>query len=81
MSSDGIGKAPRRREDFRFLKGIGRYTDDINQHGQTYCYIVRSSVAHGTIDKLDVSAAEAAPGVVKVLTGDDFTEVGGLPSR
>jgi carbon-monoxide dehydrogenase large subunit len=79
MSSDGIGKAPRRREDFRFLKGIGRYTDDINQHGQTYCYIVRSSVAHGTIDKLDVSAAEAAPGVVKVLTGDDFTEVGGLP--
>ncbi len=79
MSSDGIGKAPRRREDFRFLKGIGRYTDDINQRGQTYCYIVRSSVAHGTIDKIDVSAAEAAPGVVKVLTGADFTEVGGLP--
>jgi carbon-monoxide dehydrogenase large subunit len=26
-----------------------------------------------------VSAAAAAPGVVKVLTGDDFTEVGGLP--
>jgi carbon-monoxide dehydrogenase large subunit len=79
MSSDGIGKAPRRREDFRFLKGIGRYTDDLNQPGQTYCYILRSTVAHGTIDKLDVSAAEVEPGVIKVLTGDDFTEVGGLP--
>ena len=26
----GIGASIKRREDFRFLKGIGRYTDDMN---------------------------------------------------
>ena len=38
----GIGAAVKRREDFRFLKGIGRYTDDINQPGQTYCVLHRA---------------------------------------
>ena len=37
-----------RREDQRFITGKGRYTDDINQHGQAYAYFVRSPHAHAT---------------------------------
>ena len=75
----GMGEAVKRREDVRFLTGNGTYTDDMNLAGQTYAYIVRSTVAHATIDKLDISEAEAAPGVVKIFTAADFAEVGGVP--
>ncbi|WP_127112370.1 xanthine dehydrogenase family protein molybdopterin-binding subunit [Shimia sediminis] len=75
----GIGASPKRREDVRFLTGNGNYTDDINVHGQAYVHFLRADVAHATINGLDTSAAEAMPGVVKIFTGDDFAEVGGIP--
>jgi carbon-monoxide dehydrogenase large subunit len=75
----GIGAAPKRREDVRFLTGEGRYTDDINLHGQAYAHFLRSDVAHGTINNVDTTAAAAMPGVVKILTGADFEGVGGIP--
>jgi carbon-monoxide dehydrogenase large subunit len=81
-SPTGIGAAVKRREDFRFLKGIGRYTDDIRLPRETACYILRSQVAHARIDSIDVSAAKAAPGVVAVITQADIDAsgtVGGLP--
>ncbi|MBI1386441.1 MAG: molybdopterin-dependent oxidoreductase [Rhizobiales bacterium] len=82
MASNGIGSAVKRREDFRFLKGIGRYTDDINLPRQTYLHIMRSPVAHATIDSIDVSAARGAPGVVAIFTQADIDAsgpVGGIP--
>ena len=36
-----IGEAVRRKEDYRFLTGSGKYTDDINQPGQRYALFVR----------------------------------------
>jgi carbon-monoxide dehydrogenase large subunit len=75
----GIGASTKRREDVRFLTGKGRYTDDINIRGQAYAWFVRSDVAHGRIDRIDTSAAEAMPGVVKVFTAADFAGVGGIP--
>jgi len=78
-SSTGIGAAVKRREDARFLRGIGKYTDDINQPGQTYCYFLRSPFAHATINAIDVEQAEQAPGVIAIFTGEHFAEVGGLP--
>jgi len=77
--ADGIGAPVKRREDERFLKGIGKYTDDINEPRQTYCTFLRSSVAHARIDRLDTSRAVNAPGVVAILTAEDFKEVGGVP--
>ena len=76
----GIGASSKRREDIRFLTGRGRYTDDINLMGQTHVAFVRSEVAHGRIKALDVSAAEAAPGVLKVFTAKDLEDKGGLPT-
>ncbi|SIS79288.1 carbon-monoxide dehydrogenase large subunit [Roseivivax lentus] len=75
----GIGASTKRREDLRFLTGVGNYTDDINIHGQAYVYFLRSDVAHATINGIDTSAAETMPGVVRIFTGKDFEGVGGLP--
>ena len=75
----GIGASSKRREDVRFLTGTGNYTDDINVRGQAYVHFLRSDVAHGRLTNVDVSAAEGMPGVVKIFTGADFTEVGSIP--
>ena len=75
----GIGASNKRREDVRFLTGTGNYTDDINLNGQAYAHVVRSDMAHGTINKIDVAAAEAMDGVIKVFTAADFEGVGGIP--
>ena len=76
----GIGAATVRREDVRFLTGTGEYTDDIVLAKQTYAVFARSTVAHGKINSIDTSAAEAMPGVLAVFTGEDFVEVGGNPA-
>ncbi|MDP5219171.1 xanthine dehydrogenase family protein molybdopterin-binding subunit [Ruegeria sp. 2205SS24-7] len=75
----GIGASPKRREDVRFLTGTGNYTDDINIHGQAYAWFIRSDAAHGKINNIDASAAEAMDGVLKVFTSADFAEAGGMP--
>ena len=80
MPADGgIGAATPRREDVRFLTGTGNYTDDINVHGQAYCYFLRSDVAHGRINSIDTSEAAAMPGVVRIFTAADLEALGGVP--
>ncbi|SFE34628.1 xanthine dehydrogenase, molybdenum binding subunit apoprotein [Sulfitobacter brevis] len=75
----GIGASSKRREDIRFLTGVGNYTDDINLRGQAHVFFLRSDVAHGTLSNVDTSAAESMPGVVKIFTGADFEAIGGIP--
>ncbi|WP_339636358.1 xanthine dehydrogenase family protein molybdopterin-binding subunit [uncultured Sulfitobacter sp.] len=77
--SSGIGASSKRREDIRFLTGAGRYTDDINLRRQTHVFFLRSDVAHGRLTGVDTSAAEDMPGVLKIFTGADFAEIGGMP--
>jgi len=75
-----IGEALRRKEDMRFLTGAGQYTDDINLANQRHAVFVRSPHAHARILSVDVSAAEALPGVTRVFTGKDLEgKVNGLP--
>src|ERR1700755_2532239 len=79
--SEGIGASVKRKEDRRFLLGKGNYTDDITLPNQTYAVFVRSMYAHAKITSIDTQAAQAAPGVVGILTGDDVAAdgLGGLP--
>lgn len=81
MTAQGIGASMKRREDFRFIKGLGKYTADINLPGQTYLYLLRSSAAHARIRSIDLAAAQAAPGVVAIYTHKELDEsgAGGLP--
>ena len=67
-----FGASVERTEDRRFVTGLGRYTDDVTLPGQVYVYFVRSPHAHAKILSVDVSEAESAPGVIKVLTGQDY---------
>lgn len=80
MTATGIGASVRRTEDHRFITGKGQYVDDINRPGQSYAVFVRSPHAHAAIKKIDVSAAEKAPGVLGIFTGDDLAadKIGGL---
>ena len=73
-------RSVKRKEDIRFITGKGHYTDDVNRHGQTYAYFLRSPHAHATIDKIDLAKALKSPGVVAIFTGDDIAadKVGGL---
>ena len=61
-----------RREDPRLLTGRGSYTSDCNLPGQLHGVFVRSDHAHAKILKVDISAAQQAPGVRAVLTGDSI---------
>ena len=80
MPADGgIGAPNKRREDVRFLTGKGKYTDDLNRPGQAHVIFVRSQVAHGNLVAVNTDEAAAMPGVIRIFTGADFAEVGGLP--
>ena len=80
MTDTGIGARVARKEDQRFIMGKGRYVDDIHLPRETYAYFLRSPHAHAKIDAIDTRAAQAAPGVLAVLTGEDAAadKIGGL---
>jgi len=75
MTDTGIGASVRRKEDYRFLTGNGRYLDDMNRPGQAHAYFLRSPHAHATFS-IDIAAASKMPGVVAVYTGADIAESG-----
>src|SRR5688500_14560228 len=71
-----IGEPLRRTEDPTLLRGEGRYTDDVNEPGQAYAYIVRSNYAHGVIKGLNTEAAKQMPGVLAIYTAADLAAYG-----
>ena len=77
----GIGAAPRRKEDLRFLTGRGNYVADIKRPDMVAGVFVRSPHAHAVITSIDATDALAMPGVLAVVTGADLKAagVGGLP--
>ena len=77
-----IGQSVRRLEDPHLIQGLGRYSDDMSLPRQAYAMVVRSTHAHARIRGIDASAALKAPGVLAVLTGDDFAAdgLGNLPT-
>ena len=65
-----------RKEDPRFVRGLGRYCDDVQLPGMLHLAILRSPVAHARIVSIDTSAAEAHPKVKAVVTGAILAEKG-----
>ena len=64
----GFGRMVR-KEDVRFVRGKGRYVDDVVLPGMLHGAILRSPYAHAKILSIDTSAAEAHPKVHAVITG------------
>ena len=88
MDKFGLSQPVRRVEDLRFLRGAGRYVDDLRPEGTLAALFLRAPVAHGEIAGIDVSEARAAPGVHLVLTGADLDaaidndmDAGQIPNR
>jgi len=58
------------------VRGAAPYTDDLPEvTGTLHVALGLSSVAHGTLDHIDVAALKALPGVVDVLTSADLAGV------
>lgn len=70
-----LGKSIKRKEDARFVRGQGRYLDDIKLPDMLYLALVRSPYAHARITRIDTSRAQALPGVHLVLTGEDLAKM------
>lgn len=69
-----IGKSYRRENALRHLAGQGRFVTDLNLPRMLHVAFVRSPMARGKIIELDVSGAEAAPGVVRVFTAETLND-------
>ncbi|MBI4062876.1 MAG: molybdopterin-dependent oxidoreductase [Elusimicrobia bacterium] len=53
-------------------RGNAKYTDDLEFDRMLYGKLLRSTLAHGRIKKIDVSKARALRGVRAILTGTDL---------
>ena len=67
-----IGAPVRRREDFRFLTGAGRYVDDLARPGLLHAAVLRSPEPRGRIRRIDTARALTMPGVAAILTARDI---------
>jgi len=67
-----VGKKRRAKEHPRFVSGRGRYVADIALPGMKHVALVASPHASARIVSIKAEAALAAPGVLCVLTGEEF---------
>lgn len=65
------------------VQGRARYVGDIRLPGMLYAAVLRSPVPHARLVRLDVTPARQYPGVMAVITADDFVDHGafGWPVR
>ncbi|TVQ29751.1 MAG: xanthine dehydrogenase family protein molybdopterin-binding subunit [Geminicoccaceae bacterium] len=78
-SRDATAPKVGRIEDARLVRGAGCYVADLHVPDALHVAFRRSEVAHGTIDRIDVDAAKAVPGVLLVATGRDLQAAGVRP--
>ncbi|MFN0161816.1 MAG: xanthine dehydrogenase family protein molybdopterin-binding subunit [Burkholderiales bacterium] len=75
----GSGASVMRLEDRALVQGHGQYTDDVVPAGQLTLMFLRSPYAHARVVAVDVSAAAALPGVVRVISGAELKAAGVKP--
>lgn len=72
MGAKYFGASVRRKEDPRYLRGEGRFVDDIKLPGLLHVAFVRSPHAHARITAIRTEAARRLPGVAHVFTFADL---------
>ncbi|MDW7981333.1 MAG: xanthine dehydrogenase family protein molybdopterin-binding subunit [Thermomicrobium sp.] len=68
-----LGRAIRRLEDERFLKGLATFVDDVPLNDPVRLVIVRSPYPHATIERIEFTSAATVPGFIAAFTGKDLT--------
>jgi xanthine dehydrogenase YagR molybdenum-binding subunit len=67
-----IGKPLSRFDGRAKVTGAATYAAEFRPQGLMHAVLVPAAIAHGRVTSLDTSAAERAPGVLKVLTPSSF---------
>ena len=70
-----LGTRVQRKEDPKFLTTGGVYADDVDDPrlaGAAQAVYVRSTVAHGTIESIDIDSALEMPGVLAIHTAESL---------
>jgi aerobic carbon-monoxide dehydrogenase large subunit len=70
LSGGLVGRAVRRREDERILRGRTRYVDDIDVPGAVHAAFLRSPFPHARVGRVEVP--EGLEGVAAVITAADL---------
>ncbi len=73
--SKSVGKSVTRVDAYEKATGRARYMDDLCGREALIAKICHSTIAHGIVKSVDTSAAEAVPGVVKILTCFDVPDI------
>ncbi|MBI4206007.1 MAG: xanthine dehydrogenase family protein molybdopterin-binding subunit [Betaproteobacteria bacterium] len=73
--SGAVGRSIPRLEARAKVTGRAEYMHNLRLPGMLYGKIFRSTVAHGRIKRIDVSAAQTVNGVHRVVTGEDIRAV------
>ncbi len=68
MGAKLVGARVQRIEDPRLLRGEAGFVDDLRLPGMLHAAFVRSPYAHALIRRVDLSTAQAAPGVVAAFS-------------
>ncbi|MCX6461066.1 MAG: xanthine dehydrogenase family protein molybdopterin-binding subunit [Actinobacteria bacterium] len=71
VAARSVGRSVLRSEDPRLLSGGGRYLADLSLPRELHAALLRSNEAHSRLLAVDVSEAQALPGVHLVWTGAD----------
>ncbi|MGI6193365.1 MAG: xanthine dehydrogenase family protein molybdopterin-binding subunit [Christensenellales bacterium] len=69
-----IGESIPRKEAWNKVTAQAKYTDDLPVTSVLCARLLTSTCAHGKIHRIDTNKAQSLPGVLAVLTGENFTE-------
>jgi 4-hydroxybenzoyl-CoA reductase subunit alpha len=67
-----LGKPFRRIDGRAKVTGQTRFADDLTAPRMIHMRLLRSSIPHGRLKRVDTTVASSMPGVVGILTGDAF---------
>ncbi|HLD45999.1 MAG TPA: 2Fe-2S iron-sulfur cluster-binding protein, partial [bacterium] len=70
-----VGKAKRKVDGPRLVRGDRAFVEDMVQPGTCYLKMLRSPHAHAYIKDIDTSEAEALPGVVHIVTHKNCPDI------
>ncbi len=67
-----VGRVHPRPDAVAKVTGLAKFTDDVNFPGMLHARVLRAGVPAGILRRVDISRAQALPGVLAVLTAGDI---------
>lgn len=70
-----VGRSVTRQDAVEKVTGAAQFCSDVRFPEMAHAKLWRSPLAHARVARIDTSTAERAPGVICVLTREDFTDI------